>query len=437
MVFVFPREEEITKEVVEKFIAEHQLLVPLYQENYDMYLGLHEILTQEAKEMYKPDNRIVANYAKYTVDTTEGYFIGVPVKVTHKKASVDEAINQFRNRSNMADVESEVSKLAAIFGHAYIYMYQDELSDTYAVENTPLDMFIVYDDTIAQKPLFAVRYYYDDEQELRGELMTETHLYVLASNKDGITIGDEQPHYYGDVPVVEYVQNSETQAVFENVKTLINALNKALSEKANDLEYFADSYIKILGAELDEESLNSLRDNRIINFAGDGTDKLTVDFMTKPSADELQENLIDRLIDLIYQLSMTANMNDTAFAGNLSGVAMEFKLQGMKNMAIMKERKFQASMNRMYKMLFNLPTNVPASDKDEWQNIRYQFSRNIPRNLENEAETMAKMEGILSKETQISVSSLVDDVAEELERIEKENEPLPQYDFEMSEIDDG
>src|SRR5699024_10792714 len=166
---------------------------------------------------------------------------------------------------------------------------------------------------------------------------------------------------YGDVPVVEYVQNSETQAVFENVKTLINALNKALSEKANDLEYFADSYIKILGAELDEESLETLRDNRIINFAGDGTDKLTVDFMTKPSADELQENLIDRLIDLIYQLSMTANMNDTAFAGNLSGVAMEFKLQGMKNMAIMKERKFQASMNRMYKMLFNLPTNVPAS----------------------------------------------------------------------------
>src|SRR5699024_250683 len=183
--------------------------------------------------------------------------------------------------------------------------------------------------------------------------------------------------------------------------------------------------------ELDEESLNTLRDNRIINFAGDGTDKLTVDFMTKPSADELQENLIDRLIDLIYQLSMTANMNDTAFAGNLSGVAMEFKLQGMKNMAIMKERKFQASMNRMYKMLFNLPTNVPASSKDEWRNIRYQFSRNIPRNLENEAETMAKMEGILSKETQISVSSLVDNVAEELERIEKENEAPPTYDFQL------
>ena len=431
MVFVFPRDEEITQEVVTDFIEQHKALIPEYQYNYDMYLGKHEILTQDAKERYKPDNRIVANYAKYTVDTTEGYFIGVPVKVTHEDETLNGFINDFRNRSNMADVESEVSKLAAIFGHAFVYLYQDEFADTYAVENSPLDMFIVYDDTIAQKPLFAVRYFYDADDELQGELMTETHRYVLASNKDGITIGDEQPHYYGDVPVVEYVQNSETQAVFENVKTLINALNKALSEKANDLEYFADSYIKILGAELDEESLETLRDNRIINFAGDGTDKLTVDFMTKPSADELQENLIDRLIDLIYQLSMTANMNDTAFAGNLSGVAMEFKLQGMKNMAIMKERKFQASMNRMYKMLFNLPTNVPASSKDEWRNIRYQFSRNIPRNLENEAETMAKMEGILSKETQISVSSLVDNVAEELERIEKENEAPPTYDFQL------
>ena len=30
--------------------------------------------------------------------------------------------------------------------------------------------------------------------------------------------------------------------------TMINAYNKALSEKANDVDYFADAYLKVLGA---------------------------------------------------------------------------------------------------------------------------------------------------------------------------------------------
>ena len=49
--------------------------------------------------------------------------------------------------------------------------------------------------------------------------------------------------------------------------TMINEYNEAISEKANDdVAYFADAYLKILGAKLTKEELASLRDNRIINF---------------------------------------------------------------------------------------------------------------------------------------------------------------------------
>lgn len=429
MVFTFPRDADITGEVIQKFIDEHMLLVPEYLENDNMYKGYHAILDKEALPDYKPDNRLTANFAKYIVDISEGYIIGVPVKVVSDIDAVNETLNDFRNRANMSDVESEASKLASIFGHSFIYMYQDEEAYTQVVPNGPIDMFMVYDDTIAQKPLFAVRYFRDAEDEFRGELITDTHYYTLTEGKDTLVISDELPHYYNGVPVVEWMQNSERQSVFHNVKSLINALNLALSEKANDVSYFADSYLAVLGALIDEETMANLRANRTINIAGEGTDKVKIEFVTKPSADGLQENLIDRLIDLIYQLSMTANMNDEAFGGNISGVAMEFKLQGMKNMAIMKERKLQASMTEMYRMLFNLPTNISPALKDEWVNLEYQFSRNIPRNLQDEAETMAKMEGIVSKRTQLSVSSLIPDVSMELERIEEENVAPPMYDF--------
>lgn len=432
MVFTFSREEPITGEVVAEFIEQHKLLLPKYIESKNMYEGNHDILYEEDKEQFKPDNRLVSNFARYIVDISEGYFIGVPVKVNHEDKNVDEAVNNFRKRSDMADNESELSKLAAIYGHSYEYLYQNEGGLTYAIYSTPLDVFVVYDDTIAQKPLFAVRYTYDDEGILDGELVDSTHRYVLSSNDGGeVSIGDETQHYYGEVPIIEYIQNEERQSVFENVKTLINQYNRVLSEKANDSEYFADSYIKILGAELDETSLQTLRDSRIINLSGDGANDVIVEFMNKPNADGLQENLLNRLTDLIYQLSLTPNMNDEAFGGNLSGVSMEFKLQGMKNMAINKERKFQSAMSRRYRMIFALPTNIQPSLKDEWMNLTYTFTRNIPRNLEVESETMSKLEGVVSKRTQLRVSSLVDDVEEELRMMEEENTPAAQYDFQV------
>ncbi|MDN6626613.1 MAG: phage portal protein [Pisciglobus halotolerans] len=429
MKFILPRDKEITIEVVADLIEQHQLLIPLYLEDKNMYEGIYDILTQEEKELGKPDNRLVVNFAKYIVDISEGFFIGIPVKVTHEDERVNEFVTEFRNMNSMADKESELSKVAAIYGHSFEYLYQDEEAHSKVVYNSPLDMFLIYDDSIEQKVVAAVRYFLIKD-ELHGELITGTEIFQLGGTIDDPTFNDSTPHYYGEVPVIEYVQNEERHSVFEPVKTLINGLNKALSEKANDVDYFADAYMKIIGALLDEDTIKEVKDNRIINLAGDGAEKVVVEFMEKPNADETQENLIDRLIDLIYQMSMTANMNDEAFSGTISGVAMEYKLQGMKSMSLMKERKFQGSMQKRYRMLFRLPTNVEASKRDEWSNIRFQFTRNIPKNLELEAETMAKMEGVTSKETQLGVSSLVDEPKKEIERMQKEEEPEPVYDFE-------
>lgn len=428
MVFTFSREQEITSEVLADFIAQHQALVPGYIEDKNFYEGKHAIFEREAREQYKPDNRLMVNFAKLIVDTFNGYFIGIPPRLSHDNEQVDEAIHNFMNRSNIEDDQAELSKLTSIYGHAFEYMYQDEDANTRIVENSPIDMFMVYDDTIAQEPLFAVRYFLD-EDDLKGELMTDASIYQLSGSLNEPVIGDEQRHYYGGVPVIEYIENEERQPIFENVKSLINALNEAVSAKADDVEYFADSYLKIIGAELDEETLNYLRANRTINMVGDGTNDVEIAFLEKPNADETQENLIDRLIDLIFQVSMVANITDDTFNSASSGVALEFKLQPMKNMAIMKERKFRRAMQQRFKLFFALPTNVPASLRDEWMNISYQFSRNIPRNIQDEAETAMKLEGIVSKESQLNTLSIVDDARKEIERIEAENAIEPVYDF--------
>lgn len=418
-VFIHPAEEEITAGVVNAFIKLHQAELPRYNRLKKLYESMAPILEQKDKPEHKPDNRLVVNYAKYITDTFNGYFIGIPVKVAHNDKGVNERVEEFRNRNDMDDNEAELSKITSIYGHGFEFLYQDEESNTCCTYNTPLDMFIVYDDTIAQNPLFAVRYQKTDDG-IKGQLFTSDEEIVITEGKDGLVLSDNKSIFYGGVPVIEYIENEERQSNFESVETLINAYDKAISEKANDVDYFADAYMKLLGMELDETALQNIRDNRIINlFGADDVSKLIVEFMEKPNGDDSQEHLLDRLERLIYQISMVANINDESF-GNASGVSLEFKLQPMKNLAAMKERKFTSGMNRRFKMVFNLPTNMEASKKDEWRNLKYTFTRNIPRNVADEANVAGSLAGVVSKETQLSVLSIVDNVQDEIKRLEKE-----------------
>ena len=64
-----PVNTEVTAEIVTEAIRLHlSRLVPTYRENENLYLSDHKILHARAKDVWKPDNRLVVNYAKYIVD---------------------------------------------------------------------------------------------------------------------------------------------------------------------------------------------------------------------------------------------------------------------------------------------------------------------------------------------------------------------------------
>lgn len=428
MTFIYEG-DGITADELLEFIRAHQLDVPRYLELKNQYESRPPILDMDAKEPWKPDNRLVVNFGRYLVDTFNGYFLGIPIKLTHDDGTINDTIAEFWNHNNMDDTLAELGKATSLYGVGYLYHFQNENAHTRVTYNDPLDMFVIHDDTIERNPKYAVRYNIKKDNKLEGTLITDNAYVSFKEGKNGLTFEEEEKHYYPTLPVIEFVNNEERQSMIEPVESLINAYNKSLSEKANDVDYFADAYLAILGAELDEDGTYKIRDNRIINLFGtDDASKIVVEFLDKPDGDTTQENLLDRLERLIYHTSMIANINDESF-GNASGVALEFKLQPMKNLAASKERKFIRSLNRLFRNFFALPTNVPSNSYNDWASINYRFTRNIPRNVQDEAETARKLEGVVSDETKLSVLSIVDNVAKEMARIEEEREQ-PQYDFE-------
>ena len=408
---------EFSTKLIQELISEHKEYIEAYKELKDFYTGNHAILKQKAKDKYKPDNRLVVNFAKYIVDTFNGYFIGNPVSLFHEDETVNDYLAYIDGYNDQSDNNAELSKICSIYGHGFELLFNDENSEIGITYMTPIDGFVVYDNTIQNKPLFACHYGLNDDDEEVGYFYTKEAVYQFATVSGAYTIVEETPNVFGDIPMIEYIENEERQSIFENVKTLINAFNKAISEKANDVEYYADAYLKVLGAEIDEKTLQTLRDTRIINVSGDDT--LTVEFMTKPSADGTQENLLERLQKLIFEISMVANISDENFA-NSSGIALRYKLQSMDNLAKSKERKFQSGMSRRYRLISNYPTSKIG--ENEWVNIQYKFTRNVPANLAEEADIAQTLSGIVSEETQVSVLSIVQNAKEEVQRKNEEME---------------
>src|SRR5699024_3684559 len=94
-------EEELTHKQLMEYIAEHQAQIPRFNELWSQYTSRPPIIDQPDKDAYKPDNRLVANFGKYIVDTFNRYFTGIPVKVSHEKVNVNEAINYFWRYNDM------------------------------------------------------------------------------------------------------------------------------------------------------------------------------------------------------------------------------------------------------------------------------------------------------------------------------------------------
>ena len=177
-----------------------------------------------------------------------------------------------------------------------------------------------------------------------------------------------------------------------------------------------------MGVELKDGMAEQIKESRIFNLwknnSSDGTTP-DVSFLEKPSSDTTQENLIALLKESIFAVSMVANLSEEDF-GNASGTALAFKLQAMDNLAKMKDRKMQSALNRLYEIVFNVPMATVSSDS--WTGIKYQFTRNVPRNILEEAQIVAQLSGQVSDATKLSVLSIVDNPQNELKKMKKEEE---------------
>ena len=418
----------ITGDVIKWVISKHKAEKDRIAELMNYYNNNNTAINNRSYDDNKPSNKLSHPFASYITNMAVGYFLGKPISYNSNNSNLLSRINDVFKYNDEADNNTTLAKYSSICGYAVELIYADENSNARFKAIPADEVAIVYDNTLEENILCAVRYF---DEEIVGTDKTKTTISVYTSDEiqtyelkdEDINLIESELHYFQDVPVVVYINNDELYGDFEKVKSLIDAYDQAQSDTANDFEYFTNALLVISGILVDDENGLDFKNNRVLNFTGS---EGKAEYLIKNINDSALENFKNRLVEDIHKFSQIPNLTDEQFAGNVSGESMKYKLMGLENITGLKEAKFKKGLMRRIELLCNF-LNLATNDLMLYTDIQPIFTRNKPKNEVELANMVKGLYGILSDETLISILPFIENSHEEIEKRNKEKESTLDY----------
>lgn len=434
-ILTYPRdgydETALNKELIYKLIQKHAQERQRLEKLKSYYMGEHAILNHERRNKNAPNYRTVANHAKDIADTATGYFMGNAIKYNNTAEGDLEPLLVAFDGAEIDQVDAQNALNMAIYGCAYEYIYAKEgLTELDSTSVDPENVFLVYDDSIERKALFAV-YYYEikddtkDATKYQAEVFTQNLHYhiVLRDSSIGTTRNEQvEPHNLGQIPIIEYRNNHFAIGDYEQQISLIDAYNSLMGNRVNDKEQAVESILVLYGAQLADnqeearEAMSILAEEGLLELPADAK----ADFLKNALDENATEILRKALKEDIYTFSHVPNLTDENFAGNSSGVAMEFKLLGLEMITKTKEANYKRGLRQRIAIFAHYLGMQQIAL--EAHSIVPQFSRGLPKNLLELSQIINNLEGKVSLRQLISLLPFVEDPDAELESLEEEKE---------------
>ena len=148
-----------------------------------------------------------------------------------------------------------------------------------------------------------------------------------------------------------------------------------------------------------------LRRTRTLFLPGDGAD---AQFVTKPDAESGNELLRLSLKSDIHKLCMVPDLTDEQFAGNVSGVAMRFKLLGLEQLTRIKERWFREGLRARLR-LFCAFLSLRGEPEVDAGRVQIVFTRALPVNELEIAQTVSTYRGLVPDRLLLTQVPFVED----------------------------
>lgn len=400
----------ITTEIIGKLIERHMTGNDRYHRLHDYYKGRHHILSRR-RESGGANEKVISNWAKYITTVAVSYLLGNAVTYdTKEEYDIKPILDSYRGQ-HISGIDTKLGKEASISGRAIEMIYADEDGEprSFATDNNCA--FVVYDDTAAHNKVLGVYYYY--RYDLNGQISGVTVIvaddlnYYTYTGYDlsVLTLSEQQPHYFGGVPFVEYLNNDEGQGDFEQQIQLIDAYNTLMSDRVNDKVQFVDAFLLLLGIDVTTEQARKLKREKIL--LGDTDAK--AEYLSKVLSESDVEILKKAIKDDIHQTSMIPDLSDEKFGNNTSGVAIKYKLLVFEQLTVDKERLFEKGLRErfdLYANFYGVKANMKPVPSYE---VDVHFKRNLPANELELSQIVGNLRGMVSSKTLLSTLPFVCD----------------------------
>lgn len=419
---------EVLKYCIRRHSQDRQRFIKLG--NY--YKGQNPVKINETEG----NTKVNVSYGKYIVDTTLGYYLGDPIKYSaeEKEQSITPGsfsarvkngqvvrdtldvipidispVQEAYDHQTISDEDSKIGRDIGIYGEAYelVYVTNDKIPKPKSYICHPENCFMVRDDTVEHNKLFFVRYERIDREGAlsyyKVYLYTDTEetVYVCDNINDMNFVNVPEytiPHYFGEVPVIEYHNGDMSMGDYETVTSLIDAYNTLMSDRITDKNKFVDSFLALFSAYMTPEQVEQFKKDKMITLP-EGAD---AKYIQKIFDENSVQVLADALVREIHKQSMTVDMTDQAFAGNSSGQALKLKLLTMTMLVKNKMRAMDKGLKKrfeIYNKFFHISQNMPIIDKCDVSPI---FTIAMPINEAEIVDMVVKLQGIVDDETLIN-----------------------------------
>lgn len=437
-VFTMPadawNEAEPNKQDILHLIQKHASGVERLRKLKAYYEGQHQILEDKDRE-----NKLVCNHAKDIADTAAGYFLGNPISYKSDEKDLT-ALTKALEIAGADETDGDNALDLSIYGVAYEYIYAMKDTTDLAVKNlAPENTFVVYDDSIEQNELFAVYYYArkDDTDRTNthyiATVLTQNYKWVLDIEQiDAPQALIEGPveHHFGEVPLIEWMNNKLGIGDYELQIPLIDAYNALMSDRITDKEQFIDAILAVYGTLLSDEdseeegdgkggedAMKQLARRKLLELP----DTSRAEYLTRTFDESGVDILRHALEQDIHKFSHIPCLTDEHFSGNTSGVAMEFKLLGIENITKIKTRYYRKGLRKRLRIFANwlLLNRQGVINSDEVMAI---FTRALPKNLLEISQYVNNLKGTVSRKTLLAQIPFVTDPDAEIKAVQEETE---------------
>ena len=387
---------------LEKAISKHNFNRNEIEYLWNYYCGKQPILKRTKEVRPEICNKIVENRANEIVSFKVGYLCGEPIQYVGRSGedTISAGISQLNEMmfsESKASQDKEVVEWQMICGTAYRLVLPDSSEDE---DDAPFEMFtldprdtfVVYSNTIGNKPLMGVKYCTDESGTSTYSVYTDKHFWEIKASR----IINEKAHGLGVIPIFEYPANNARLGAFEIVLPLLDAINNVASNRLDGVEQFIQSFIKFINCDISADDFKELKDLGAIKVKSVDGANADVDMITN----ELNQGQSQTLVDYLYQTVLTIcgipNRNGGSSTSDTgSAVLLRDGWSLAESRAKDSELMFKKAEKNVLKLVLKICRDTDGTPAEvcalRLKDIELSFTRRNYDNIQSKAQVLVQM----------------------------------------------